>query len=54
MILTLSRPAEAQVPFKGTLQGQGTDLFQGNPPLKSSSTATSPGRYSARTVHGDL
>jgi hypothetical protein len=39
MILTLALASltapEAQVPFQGTLQGQETDLFQGNPPTKS-------------------
>jgi hypothetical protein len=38
MILTLAlasfAAAEAQVPFKGTLQGQETDLSQGNPPTQ--------------------
>lgn len=37
-ILTLAlacvAAAEAQVPFKGTLQGQETDLSQGNPPTQ--------------------
>ena len=40
MILTLAvaslaaPEAQAQVPFQGTLQGQETDLFQGNPPTQ--------------------
>jgi len=40
MILTLALAslaapeAQAQVPFKGTLQGQETDLLQGNPPTQ--------------------
>jgi hypothetical protein len=43
--------AQAQVPFKGTLQGQETDLLQGNPPTQIlvdggvTGTATQLGRF---------
>src|SRR5215471_14769611 len=34
-LASLAAPeAQAQVPFKGMLQGQETDLFQGNPPTQ--------------------
>ena len=57
MILTLALAslaapeAQAQVPFKGTLQGQETDLLQGNPPTQIlvdgdvTGTATQLGRF---------
>ena len=32
--LTCLAAAKAQVPFKGTLHGPETDLFQGNPPTQ--------------------